>query len=290
MSTGKKILHAPSAMDLVLGAGGAKGYGHIGVYQAIEELQIRIASVYGVSIGSIVAAFICNGFSSADIAKIFASENFMAEGARTLNFWRYALTTQALQRIGFANLGPTFQKVVRKYKLRPQKNLNVLSFNVKTLSPVLFTGTDYDLAMAVSASCAVPLVMQPVVNSIRDKASARTEILVDGFLHHTHPTSFCKNPAIVSKLGFASKAPTELLPLSQIFLHLAEQLNSPILNWLFDDPVGEHILIESGMPDVGALSFSSSPEKCQQMILHGKSAAEKQLKAALKAGRLAIDS
>jgi len=46
---------------LVLGGGGAKGVYHIGVWQALQELNIPINAFIGNSIGAIVAAFLAQG-------------------------------------------------------------------------------------------------------------------------------------------------------------------------------------------------------------------------------------
>lgn len=280
---------APTSLELVLGAGGVKGYAHIGVIQAIEKYKVRIGNTTGVSIGSLIAAFYKNGYSASEIERIFYAENFMGEGAKTLQRWRKALSPLAVQKVGLTNLAPIFQKAIRKYRLLPQDDLSIVAYNISTLSPVIFTGRGYDLASALAASCAVPFVMQPVCNLAKEKSE--TQWLIDGFMYHTHPSRFCKGPAIISKLGFASSLPTELLPAGQMLLHLGEMLNYPLLNWLFDDPQGgEHILIRSGLPDVAALSFGTSDAKCKKMIEYARQQALSALRIAKRAGRLPLAS
>lgn len=288
MASKKSSGSAPASLELVLGAGGVKGYAHIGVLQAIEKYKVRIGNTTGVSIGSLIAAFYKNGYKSAEIERIFRTENFMGEGAKTLQRWRQAVSPLAVQREGLTNLAPIFQNAIRKYKLQPQADLTIVSYDVKTLSPVLFTGRNYDLASALAASCAVPFVMQPVCNAAKEK---RAQWLIDGFLYHTHPTAFCKGPAIISKLGFASAFPAELLPASQMLLHFGEMLNAPLLNWVFDDPKGgEHILIHSGPPDVAALSFGTSEARCKRMISDARQQALSALRLARQANRLPLVS
>lgn len=286
-----KAESCPVSLELVLGAGGVKGYAHIGVLQAIEKCNVRIGHTTGVSIGSLIAAFYKNGYSAAEIERIFRVENFMGEGAKTLTRWRQALSPLAMQRVSLTNLAPIFQKAIRKYKLLPQDDLTIVAYNVSTMSPLRFTGRDYNLATALAASCAVPFVMQPVCNVVKEKSQTQAQWLIDGFMHHTHPSSFCGGPAIISKLGFASSLPSELVPFGQVLLHLGEMLNAPLLNWLFCDPQeGQHIVIDSGMTDVGALSFGSSEQKCKQMINHGRQQALKSLLAAKRAGKLPLVS
>lgn len=281
----------PTALELVLGAGGVKGYAHLGVLQAIEKHNVQIGNVIGVSIGSLIAAFYKNGYNAAEIERIFYAENFMGEGAKTLTRWRQAVSPLAVQRVGLTNLAPIFQKAIRKYKLLPQEDLTIVAYNVSTLSPVLFRGTDYNLANALAASCAVPFVMQPVCNMVKEKNELNSQWLIDGFMFHTHPSTLCKGPAIISKLGFASSLPTELLPAGQMLLHFGEMLNAPLLNWLFSDPPkGEHILIESGPPDVAALSFGTSEAKCKKMIAYARKQALVALRQAKRARQLPLVS
>lgn len=274
-------------MELVLGAGGVKGYGHVGVLRSIEKHGIAIGDVTGVSIGSLIAAFYCNGFSAEEIRRILEKETFLQEGARTLSRWRDALTLEAVLSGGMTRLGPIMQRVVHKYKLKPGKHLKIMAYDVRSLSPVVFAGGDFDLSLAIASSCSVPLVMQPVINSIK---SERTSVLVDGAIHHTHPVQFCKGPAIVSKLGFASRLPLESLPAAEMLLHFAEMANCLVLDWYFDDPDKKHILIDAGMPEVATLSFSSSEKTCQKMVLHGERQADRKLKRLATGGRLPLVS
>lgn len=264
------------AYELVLGAGGVKGYGHVGVLKSIEKHEIEISDVIGVSVGSLIAAFYCNGYKAAEIAKILEQERFLEEGAQTVKRFQDAVTLKDLQARALTNLAPLMEKLVRKYELLPQDRLKVLAYNVSSLEPVLFCGKNYNLARALAASCSVPFVMRPV----RERIGGATDekVLVDGFLHHTHPSNFCKKRALVSKLGFASRLPAEWLPPAQMLLHFAELANCLLLDWFFEDPERKHILIESGSPDVATMSFSSSKAKCVEMIAYGERQADRILR------------
>jgi NTE family protein len=54
-------------VGLALGAGGAKGYAHIGVLQALEEAGYTVDAVAGSSIGAIVGTYIALGAGAAEI-------------------------------------------------------------------------------------------------------------------------------------------------------------------------------------------------------------------------------
>lgn len=60
----------------VLSGGGARGYAHLGVLKAFEERNIFPEAIAATSSGSIIAAFICDGYS-ADEAYAIARQNKM---------------------------------------------------------------------------------------------------------------------------------------------------------------------------------------------------------------------
>lgn len=57
-----------TAVGLVLSGGAAKGIAHIGVIRALEEAGIQIDMVGGTSIGSVVGALVCIGWSGNEIS------------------------------------------------------------------------------------------------------------------------------------------------------------------------------------------------------------------------------
>ncbi len=57
-------------LGLALGSGGAKGFAELGVLRAFEEHDIKFDIVGGTSIGSIVGAFVADGYSSTDIIEL----------------------------------------------------------------------------------------------------------------------------------------------------------------------------------------------------------------------------
>ncbi len=58
---------ARTKIGLALGAGGAKGYAHIGALQVLEEAGYVVDGVGGASIGAIVGAYVALGMSAAEI-------------------------------------------------------------------------------------------------------------------------------------------------------------------------------------------------------------------------------
>lgn len=61
-------------VGLALGGGGAKGLAHIGLLKALEEYHIPIIKVAGTSMGSIIGALYCAGYSADEIHEMFRTE------------------------------------------------------------------------------------------------------------------------------------------------------------------------------------------------------------------------
>ena len=70
-------------LGLALGSGGAKGMAHLGALKAFEEEGLSFSVVTGTSIGSIVGALYCKGYTWADMTSIVEGLN-KREFARNL--------------------------------------------------------------------------------------------------------------------------------------------------------------------------------------------------------------
>lgn len=57
-------------IGLALGSGGAKGFAHLGALKAFEENGIEFDVIAGTSIGSIIGAFVAEGYTSTDIGEL----------------------------------------------------------------------------------------------------------------------------------------------------------------------------------------------------------------------------
>jgi NTE family protein len=51
-------------IGLALGAGGARGFAHIGVLQILEKMGIRVDMIAGSSMGSLIGAYYCSGMDT----------------------------------------------------------------------------------------------------------------------------------------------------------------------------------------------------------------------------------
>ena len=64
-------------VGLVLGGGGAKGAAEVGVLKVIEEVGLPIDYIAGTSIGSIVGGLYALGYRSAELEKMFRSQEWL---------------------------------------------------------------------------------------------------------------------------------------------------------------------------------------------------------------------
>ncbi len=258
-------LEQNSAMDLVLGGGGIKGFAHIGVLKALLEKQIVIDNIVGVSVGSIVAAFHTNGFTPDEI-----TEQFLKGLARRFcpRLWfRSYMGFDPMMFVGgfYPSLLGPIQDMVKLHRLKPQPNLKIVAFDILSCEPAVFEDTDYDLSYALAATCALPGVFKSVPY---DSKTGERQLLVDGALHHRNPTEFCSKSAIVSKLGFATKMPKDILPPWELWWHLRE-MYGVVNQERHDIDASQHHVIYLDMPQIAGLSFSLSRKTCLGMIETG---------------------
>lgn len=142
-------------IGLVLSGGGAKGFAHAGVLQALEEAGIRPDIIAGTSAGSIVGAFYAAGLSPKQICEEFIKHD----------------------KKDFLNLsGLRFGAGIFSHKDTLnflQQSLPVQNFEDLQL-PLRIVATDFDngtyhvfdqgeLAPRIMASCCVPIFFEPIV-------------------------------------------------------------------------------------------------------------------------------
>jgi len=162
-------------LGLVLGGGGCRGIGHIGVIKAFDELGIDFDYVAGTSAGSIIGALYAFGKTGKEIEELVLSlkkKDIMSGGIPFVK----PLKTQKLEEL----LNGIFGDLTVFSELK--KPLSVVCTDLKTGKEIDF---DYgNVAKVVSASCAVPGVFTPVVYENMH--------LIDGGVRNNVPVDVCK--------------------------------------------------------------------------------------------------
>lgn len=160
-------------IGLALGGGGARGFTHLGVLKAFEENDIKFDYVAGTSVGSLVGAFLCAGFSADQVIDFAKTLKFKDIKKNKITF--VPSSTEGIENVIKQNLGDINFKDLKTpfcavaVDIKSGKEVNIKSGN---------------LSKAVAGSCAVPGVFNPV-----DFGNFR---LMDGGLQNTIPSDVVK--------------------------------------------------------------------------------------------------
>lgn len=152
---------AGRATSLALGGGGARGFAHIGVRRAMEELGMPIDLVAGTSIGSPLGASIAMDIPMAELTD-FIAERFSGLLDYTIPVVSLVKGERITDSINQAMAGWDFEDLWRPFFC--------MSTNLTLAEEVVHDSGD--LAWAVRASVAIPGVIPPVADG--------DHLLVDG--------------------------------------------------------------------------------------------------------------
>jgi NTE family protein len=170
-------------VGLVLSGGGARGFAHLGVIQALREARVPIDFVGGVSIGAIIAAGVAVGWSDEEMR---------------MRYRRSFVDTNPLNDYTFPLVALTRGRKVSRLLQREYGDVLIedLRHPFFCVSANLSTGralehTQGRLADALRASVAIPGVMPPVLRG--------EEVLVDGAAINNLPVDVmqCHTPGLV---------------------------------------------------------------------------------------------
>jgi NTE family protein len=153
-------------VTLVLGGGGMKGLAHVGAWRAVLEHGIRVTSVVGTSIGSLIGACIAGGMEYERLVAL--ARSLQKTDIVTLNRW-------ALLFNGIRQPSVFRDDVFRAYieSVLPAETFEELQLPMTMNAVDLETGEqewfgaggrmDVPLAEAVYASCALPVFYPPAL-------------------------------------------------------------------------------------------------------------------------------
>ena len=176
-SCGVFTSHKP-VIGLVLGAGAARGFAHIGVIKALEAQGIHPDIVVGSSAGSVIAALLASGANGNDLNRLALNLD-----EATIADWGLPFAG----RFGGLIKGDALQNMVNREvqnKSIEQMRipLGIVATELQSGKGILFrTG---NTGLAVRASCSVPGVFQPAVISGKE--------YVDGGLVAPVPVSYAR--------------------------------------------------------------------------------------------------
>ncbi|MFC3095690.1 patatin-like phospholipase RssA [Alteromonas sediminis] len=163
-------------VGLALGAGAARGWTHIGVIEALQEMGLRIDMVAGCSIGAYVGA----AYASGKLPEL-------KEWACSLTEWQtLSLMGVGLKRGGLASGQKVFDKLANDFCAPTFEDMD-LPFAV--VATDLYSGRERSfksgpIGDSIKASCAIPGLFSPVLHDDR--------WLVDGAVVNPVPVNLCR--------------------------------------------------------------------------------------------------
>lgn len=190
-------------LGLALSGGGARGFAHLGVLQAMEERNLKPDLISGTSAGALAGALYADGRTPKEILKLFEDIKFSE------------LATTSLPRNGFfkmKGLENFLEKHLRAKTFEELKlPLKVLVSDIELGESVLIDSGE--LIKPVLASCALPIFFEPV--RIGDKH------FVDGGLFVNFPATLIRSYCKV--LIGVNISPLSRMPYARSFKYMVER-------------------------------------------------------------------
>jgi NTE family protein len=144
---------SPVRIGLALGGGFARGIAHAGVLKVLEQHDIPIYCITGVSAGAIVAASYASGATTDEIARAGCSMRFGDVG-------RWSLRRLGL--LGSQRMTHFLERLLKTYRFEEMRiPLGVSATDLSTGDAVPFAGSG-SVFEPIRASCSYPGLFQPV--------------------------------------------------------------------------------------------------------------------------------
>jgi NTE family protein len=174
-------------VGLALGGGGARGAAHVGVLRVLEREGIHVDMVAGTSIGAIVGGMYCAGLPIDSIEAQFTKPRLMKSymtapiyvsvAARPLFLLPRLVGWRPYDGFYFGN---KFRNYYKRCLPKDRQNIENLKIPFRAMTTNLVDGQSLvidhgDLARAVQASSAIPVLRRPV-------GLSDDQVLVDGAL------------------------------------------------------------------------------------------------------------
>jgi NTE family protein len=235
MKNGKTI-------GLALSGGAAKGFAHLGVLQAMDELGYSPDYLSGTSAGAIAAAFYADGYTPKEILQILCSYKLM-------NFIRPGWIKTGLMRTsGFYRILTTHLHTERIEDLKMPTWICMTNLNTGKAE----YHNNGSLARKILASCSIPVMFKPV--------TINNQLMVDG--------GVCDNLPVAPLIGKAEIIiAVNVNPI--LYQEIKPGLRS-IAERVFQLSVNNHLNNRNFLPDLliepekingsGYFSLGSAPE------------------------------
>ncbi len=191
-------------IGMALGGGAARGLAHLGVLSYLEQEEIPLHALAGVSVGSIIAAGYAAGLSVQQLLEAAKSVNWKQLGSWSFSVKGFNRNDRMTQWLADALPAEHFEDL--------QIPLRIVATDLHTGQPVIFESGD--LATAIRASCAIPGLYVPVEVDGR--------LLADGYLSCNLPIRQVKEMGVdvvlASAIGLEVSPSVKLNNIYQILM------------------------------------------------------------------------
>jgi NTE family protein len=243
-----RMTAARPVIGLVLGAGGSRGFAHVGVLKALEDAGIEADVIVGVSSGAVVAALHAGGMRAAEL-KAAALEiedddllDFtlfgpgMIEGGRLQDYINGMLRNRRIESLQKPFAAVVTERATNRMTVFNRGNTGLAvraSASVpKLFWPVLIRGTEYvdgGVASRLPASVARDMGADVVIAvdvSWRGVNADRTDIVIRPQTIRTRITDFSQK---IANLAAGEEAAQEAVPqIRELLVRVAAAKSRPV--------------------------------------------------------------
>jgi NTE family protein len=258
-------------IGVALSGGGARGFAHIGVLEALEDLNIPIDYIAGTSMGSIIGGLYASGLTTQELRRAVEHE---IDWNRALNYtddrdllsYREKQTQRRFFQLelgidkkgfaapaGFINGQELFMELKRLTRNINIDNFAKLPIPFKTVATDLNTAQPYllergELALALRASMAVPFAFAPV--------EIDGHLLADGGIVDNIPVDIVRKMGADIVIAIDISAPLETIESTSSFLTVAKQsLNVSLIQNALRSLKQADIVIAPEVKEFGVTDF-----------------------------------
>jgi len=240
------------SVALVLGGGGCRGYGHIGLIQGLDALGLKPDLVVGSSVGSLIGALYASGMNGSALEKVGARV-----GGSTLRNWIFP-------KLGVFG-GDKIAQFVKQYVA--VKDIEDLPIRFAAVATDLQSGQRFvfergDLGRAVQASCSLPGLIEPVLLGGR--------YYVDGNLSSPVPVAVAQELGAGRVVASDVTFPPAQADLKDPFDALYQAFSILTRRLALEDRAKADLAIEPKLPEHNDMSA----ETIAALIAAGRSSAE----------------
>ncbi|MDK2819013.1 MAG: patatin-like phospholipase family protein [Spirochaetota bacterium] len=179
-------------LGLALGGGSVRGFFHIGVLHALEELDIKISYIAGISIGSLIGGLYAVGYNSSQILDIL---NKQSQFKNLLNM----ASPTFFNKQGLFSGKHMILEINQLANFTLIENLKIpfscRAVDLRYFKEVIFDSGD--LGKAIKTSCSIPGIFTPEDNK-------ESKLLVDGGVLGSVPLALLQSkfsgPTLASNL------------------------------------------------------------------------------------------